>query len=69
MKNYFLSSLIKEKVSHYFPGDIGGTGYNGKSDYGDVGGGRSKIWAFWCDVIFEWPLIKMNFFYNTQVLL
>ena len=32
MQNYFLRSLIKEKVCHYLPGDIGRKGYIEKSD-------------------------------------
>ena len=32
MLNYLLRSLIKEKVCHYLPDDMGGRGYNEGSD-------------------------------------
>ena len=38
MYNYFLRSLIKEKVCHYLPGDMGGEGVMKKVTKSDIGG-------------------------------
>ena len=38
MYNYFLRSLIKEKVCHYLPGDMRGEGVMKKVTKGDIGG-------------------------------
>ena len=53
--------MNKEKVCHYWAGDMMGGEYKSimkkvtKSDIG--GGGGSKIWHFRGEVIFEWPLM------------
>ena len=38
--------MVKKKVCHYLPGDIGGREYTEKVTTGDIGGGASKILAF-----------------------
>ena len=48
--------MIKEKICHYLPGDMGGGVLMKKETNGDIGGKGSKIWHFHGDVIFEWPL-------------
>ena len=42
-KIIFLRSLIKGKVCHYLPGDIGGEGIMKKVANNDIGGRGSKI--------------------------
>ena len=54
--------MIKEKVCHYLPGDIGGGSIIKKVTNGDIGGGGYKVWHFRCDIIFEWSL---NIFINS----
>ena len=45
-KIIFLRSLIKEKVCHYLPGDLGGGGIMKKVTNGDLGGSGVKNVAF-----------------------
>ena len=51
--------MIKEKLYHYLPGDMGGGGIMKKVTNGD--GWGCKIWHFCGDVIFEWPLKGKDF--------
>ena len=56
VQHYLLRTLIKEKLCHYLPGDIGGGSIVKKVTNGDIGGGGYKVWHFRCDIIFEWSL-------------
>ena len=52
MYNYYLRSLIKGKVRHYLPGNIGGRGYNENGDQrwhsaeGGLKGGTLVVTSF-----------------------
>ena len=46
-------SLIKEKICHYLPGDIGGGDIMKNVTNSDMGAGGSKMWEFCDDIIFE----------------
>ena len=46
MQNYFLRSLIKEKVCHYLPGDLGGGAIMKKVTNSDIGGGGLEFCVF-----------------------
>ena len=50
--------MIKEKVCHYLPGEMGGEGIMKKVTNGGKGG--PKIWHFRGDAIFEWSLWEMG---------
>ena len=53
-------SLIKEKICHYLPGDIGGGGIMKNVTNSDMGAGGSKMWEFCDDIIFEWHIFLIK---------